>query len=398
MAPLTEKDEAQYNMLAMKLQRDINCLSDPERSVRRRACDKLLRALQAGAHQLSSAVLQELCSTNMKGALIRVAGSDAVEKCREKAIAMLLFFAERHALERSPTMLHDIVELLNARLGKLPYPEPTEEIRLQLLQLLCAYLRQLADLEERISLRDEITALTNVLGKTAADPFPDVKKLTADTSIVLARSWRQDVALQLGSVVKPMASNLGHQHSRVRVSALQALEALVPCGAEALPELMNDVLVPAANKALFDHAASVRRQLVVTIATWLREIEHAASYHSSLLPLLLAGAIDEAPDVQDAFRASISDLALKWGATIDGAGDDDDNDVEMDEQNDRAPPLYFSSRLPLGVRRIARRYVLVPSHHCCSCCSRRLTNLGVFALDRHAMCSHNCWKRPTTGR
>ncbi|KAJ0393977.1 hypothetical protein P43SY_009809 [Pythium insidiosum] len=348
-------DEAQYNMLAMKLQRDINCLSDPERGVRRRASDKLFRALQAEAHQLSPAVLQELCSANMKSVLLRVAGSDAVEKCREKAIAMLLFFVEREALERSSAVLHEIVELLNNRLGKLPYPEPTEEIRLQLLQLLCSYLRQLANLDERMSLRDEITPLANVLGKAAVDPFPDVKKLTADTSIVLARSWRHDVALQLGSVVKPMASNLGHQHSRVRVSALQALEALVPCGSEALPELMKDVLVPAANKALFDNAASVRRQLVVTIATWLREIEHVAPYHASLLPLLLGGAIDEAPDVQDAFRISISDLALKWAAPI-GGDDDHNEDIEMeDDHEDRKPPLYFTSRLPLALRRVAKR-------------------------------------------
>lgn len=222
---MNAEQEAQLHMLAMKLQRDINCISDPDRAVRRRALDKLQRALNNEAQTTPVIVLQTLCSVHMKTALFACAGHDAVEKCREKALAILLFFAERDAMELSQTMLQDLVALLGARMGKLPYPEPTEEIRLLLLQLLHLYLKQFAAAPSTAagnnSLLSVIPDLANVLGKAAVDPFPDVKKITADCAIVLSNGWRADVALQLGAIVKPMVTNLGHQHSRVRVGALQ---------------------------------------------------------------------------------------------------------------------------------------------------------------------------------
>lgn len=225
---MTDEQQAQYSALAMKLQRDVNCVSDPERSVRRRALDKLQRALDSEAQSVPMVVLQTLFSANLKAALLACAGQDVVEKCREKALMILLFFAERRAMELSQSMTKDLVALFSARLGKLPYPEPTEEIRLMLLQLAHVYLKQLAEAYESksgsdktLSLVAAIPDLANVLGKTALDPFPDVKKITADCVIVISRAWKSNVALQLGTIVKPMVTNLGHQHSRVRVGALQ---------------------------------------------------------------------------------------------------------------------------------------------------------------------------------
>lgn len=230
---MTDEQQGQYNGLAMKLQRDVNCVSDPERSVRRRALDKLQRVLNSEAQSVPVVVLQTLFRTNLKAALLTCAGQDAVEKCREKALTILLFFAEHHAMELSQSMTKDLVALLSARLGKLPYPEPTEEIRLLLLQLTHVYLKQLAEAfeansgsDKTLSLVAVIPDLANVLGKTALDPFPDVKKITADCAIVISCAWKSDVALQLGTIVKPMVTNLGHQHSRVRVGALQVRSLL----------------------------------------------------------------------------------------------------------------------------------------------------------------------------
>lgn len=225
---MSDEQQAQYNVLAMKLQRDVNCVSDPERSVRRRALDKLQRALNSEAQSVPVVVLQTLFSVNLKAALLACAGQDAVEKCREKALMIMLFFAEHRAIELSQSMTKDVVALLSARLGKLPFPEPTEEIRLLLLQLAHVYLKKLAAAfeekngsEKALSLVAVIPDLANVLGKTALDPFPDVKKITADCAIVISHTWKSDVALQLGTIVKPMVTNLGHQHSRVRIGALQ---------------------------------------------------------------------------------------------------------------------------------------------------------------------------------
>lgn len=359
---LTGGEEAQYNMLAMKLQRDVNCLGDPERSIRRRACDKLLRVLQSDANQLSVNLLRELFSVNMKEALLTCASTDSVEKCREKSILILLFFAERKSLEHSATMLKALVNLLSTRLGKLPYAEPTEEIRLLLLQLLHIYLAQLATVgsNERLSLRDEIVDLANVLGKTAIDPFPDVKKLTADTAIVLSTAWRIEVGMQLGMIVKPMVTNLCHQHSRVRVSALQALEALIPCGSEALGELMKDVLYPALRKVMVDRAPSVRKQLVLTIATWMRDIREIRQYQAMLVPFYLAGVVDDSQEVRDTFHSTLMDLSVKWEAYDENneeTSGHDDEPMLVESVNGHTPPAYFTKQPPIGSRRMANRYI-----------------------------------------
>lgn len=219
---LSPDHEAAYQMLAMKLQRDVNCLADPDRSVRRRAIDRLHRALHADAASVPAAVLSKLCEVNLQAALLACAGQDAVEKCREKSLTLLLFLVEQRAVARSEAVLKQIVALATARLGKLPYPEHTEEIRLLLLQLVVVFLKQLtAETERETSLRDVIADLADVLGKSALDPFPDVKKIVADCVSVIGASWPRDLALQLGTIVRPMMTNLGHQHSRVRVCALQ---------------------------------------------------------------------------------------------------------------------------------------------------------------------------------
>ncbi|DBA01279.1 TPA: hypothetical protein N0F65_001784 [Lagenidium giganteum] len=350
---LTTEEEATYNLLSMKLQRDINCLSDPDRNVRRRALDKLQRGLSNDAEQLSVGVLTTLFDNNVKAALLACASSDSVEKCREKALSLLLFFVERHAIPHSPTMLSDLVKLLNGRLGKLPFAEPTEEIRLLLLQLIHIYLKQQAALpaDQRGSLRDVIPDLANVLGKTAVDQFPDAKKVTADCIIIISKGWKSDVALQLGTIIKPMVTNLGHQHSRVRVCALQALEAAVPCGSESLGDLMKDVLLPNVSKTVFDHAALVRKQLVLTIANWLGQIEHIQHYQASLFPLLLAGIVDESPEVQTIALQRLNELAASWEAAANDNGEPEPMQVEG--ESSATPPFGFPTRPPPGARKLA---------------------------------------------
>ncbi|GMF27325.1 unnamed protein product [Phytophthora fragariaefolia] len=354
---LSSEDEAAYNMLSMKMQRDVNCLADPDRSVRRRAADKLNRALQNEVSRVSVSVLRAQCTANLQRPLLQCAESDAVEKCRERALTALLFLCERGALESSEATLKELVALANARLGKLPYPEPTEEIRLLILQLLHAFLKQLAAVGDTpTSLRDVITELANALGKTAVDPFPDAKKMSAECVILISKNWRSDVGMQIGTIVRPMVANLGHQHSRVRVCALQALEAAVPCGSEALPELMKEVLLPTAAKVVFDHAPSVRKQLVITLATWLAQIEQVQQFEASIFPLFLAGIVDDAPEVRALALTKLNELSAMWEAR-DEAVIVKSSEVELMEvdkgSSKSAPPLFFETRPPLGARKVA---------------------------------------------
>ncbi|KAG3121103.1 hypothetical protein PI125_g590 [Phytophthora idaei] len=355
--PLSPEDESAYNMLAMKMQRDVNCLADSDRSVRRRAADKLNRALQNEASRVSAAVLRTLCVSNLQRPLLQCAETDVVERCRERALTSLLFLCEHGALEPSNTTLKELVALADARLGKMPYPEPTEEIRLLILQLLHAFLEQFAAVKDApTSLRDVITELANALGKTAVDPFPDAKKMSAECVILISKSWKGDVGMQIGTIVRPMVVNLSHQHSRVRVCALQALEAAVPCGSEALPELITEVLLPAVSKVVFDHAPSVRKQLVSTLAAWLGQIEQIEQFEASIFPIFLAGIVDESPEVRLLSLAKLNEISAIW-ETRDDDGGVKSGDVELMEVDADAakcaPPLFFETRPPLGARKLA---------------------------------------------
>uniref|UniRef100_M4BI61 Dynein axonemal assembly factor 5 TPR repeats domain-containing protein n=1 Tax=Hyaloperonospora arabidopsidis (strain Emoy2) TaxID=559515 RepID=M4BI61_HYAAE len=294
---LSPEEEAAYNMLCMRIQRDVNCLTDADRTVRRRGVDKLHRALQYEASRVSDAVLRALCVSHLLRPLLQCAERDVVEKCREQALRLLLVLCEHGALEQSNTTLKEVVALIDARLGTFPFPEPTEEIRLLLLQLLYAFLKQLAAVYGTpTSLQDVITELANTLSKTAVDPFPDAKKMSAECVILIARTWKHDLRLQIGTIVRPMIANLGHQHSRVRVCALQALEAAVPCASEALQHLMKELLLPAVSKVVLDQSPSVRKQLVITLATWMAQSEQIEQFEASVFPIFLAGVADDAPD------------------------------------------------------------------------------------------------------
>ncbi|CAH0477374.1 unnamed protein product [Peronospora belbahrii] len=354
---MSREDEAAFHLLSMKLKRDVNCLMDSDRSVRRRAVDKLHRVLQSEASHVSDTVLRALCVSTLFHPLLICAEHDVVEKCRERALTLLLFLCERGALESSDTTLKDVVALANARLGKLPYPEPAEETRLLILQLMHAFLKQLAaEKDTLVSLQDIITDLANALAKTAMDPFPDAKKMSAECVILISRNWKKDVGMQIGTIVRPVVFNLGHQHSRVRVCALQALEAAVPCGSEALPVLMKQVLLPTMSKVVLDHAASVKKQLAITLAAWFAQIEQIQQFEASILPMFLAGIVDESPEVRTLCLAKLNDISIMWEHRDENqgvkSGDVELMEVDLDFVN-RIPPLFFGSRPPLGARKLA---------------------------------------------
>ena len=355
---LSPEDEAAYHMLCMRMQRDVNCLADSDRTVRRRGVERLYCALQHEALRVSEAVLRALCVSHLLRPLLQCTARDAVEKCREQALRSLLYLCERGALEPSSATLKEVVALMDARLGKVPFPEPTEEMRLLLLQLLHAFLKHFAAVKgtpATTTLRDVMTELANALSKTAVDPFPDAKKMSAECVIVIAHTWKHDVRLHMGTIVRPMVANLGHQHSRVRVCALQALAAAVPCGSEALPHLMDEILLPAVRKVVLDQSPSVRKQLVITLAAWMAQPEQIGQFEASVFPILLAGVTDDAPDVRALSVAKLNDLAVVWESR-DEAGEVASDDERMDVDSEPAgsvPPFFFDTRPPIGARKFA---------------------------------------------
>lgn len=124
-----------------------------------------------------------------------------------------------------------------------------------------------------------------------------------------------------------LAANLAHQHSRVRLAALQALHALVQHG---LPlAVMEEVVLPAVRPLAHDHAPALRAALFSCAAQWGgsqlpppgssssggddegRAANQARAFLPLLLPLVLLGLTDEAEAVRSDTHAQLEAIAAR---------------------------------------------------------------------------------------
>ncbi|KAF0691040.1 Aste57867_17652 [Aphanomyces stellatus] len=326
------------------LQRDVNCLSDPSRMVRKRSLEKLSQVGDL-VSKFGQNELVHFFQTQLWKPLVQCI-ADPVEKCRELSLRSCIEFAKLGAFE-SGGMTTDLIHTMHGRVGKTPFVETAEEIRLMLLELLLVLLQAIpaehVDGDHSSSLSVEVV---EILGKTASDPFPDAKKACCDAVLVLAAKWKPLVKLHLGTLAKPLTMNLGHQHAKIRQCTLQALAAIVPCGSSSLPELMKDILLPNLSKVMFDRSAAVRKQLVDTTAAWFEHVDELREFQAPLLPLFLAGLADDAPEVQAHGLELLARLSPTW--QVDG----DDVDMGNDEPPSSAYIALapFTRRPPNGAR------------------------------------------------
>ncbi|CAK4191681.1 unnamed protein product [Aphanomyces euteiches] len=322
------------------LQRDVNCLSDPQRMVRKRSLEKLSQVSDLAAKFGQDQLVLFFQAQLFKPLVQCIA--DPVEKCRELSLRTCKEFAKLGAVH-GETMVNDLIHMMHTRVGKTPFVEAAEEIRLLILELLHAVI-QTTPPEQLLP-----AEIMDILGKAATDPFPDAKRACCDATLAVAQKWKPLIKQHLGTVVKPHAMNLGHQHAKIRQCSLQALEAVVPCGSSSLPELMKDILLPNFIKVMFDRSPVVRKQLVQTTASWFEHIDELREFEAPLLPLFLAGLADESPDVQNHSLQWLDMLSKKWA--VDYASED--HDMEEHDNFIESPP--FKSRPPKGARLNAQR-------------------------------------------
>ncbi|OQS04441.1 hypothetical protein THRCLA_03322 [Thraustotheca clavata] len=337
------------------LQRDVNCLKDPQRSVRKRSLEKLSHVSDL-VRKFGQDALVCFMQSHMFQPLVECI-ADPIEKCRELSILTCKEYAKVGAMQGDGREKALIIAI-HARIGKSPFVETSEELRLMLLELLQLVL-QASDIA---TLENCIGDVMEVLAKTAADPFPDAKRVCCDTVLVVAQKWPIQVKMHLATLVKPLTLNLGHQHAKVRQCTLQALEAIVPCGSTTLPELMKDILLPNLSRVVFDRSAAVRKQLVQTIATWYARITELREFEASLLPLQLSGLTDDSLEVQEFTMQKLNELCLIWAADELNKV----NDSSEDEAMSVIVPLAsvpFQSRPPKGARLQCQRLLakVIPS-------------------------------------
>ncbi|XP_036003889.1 dynein assembly factor 5, axonemal isoform X2 [Fundulus heteroclitus] len=289
------------------ISRYLNCLNEDNKATRKRALESIKK--QTVNNGLSGGVLQEVFSSLLKPLLKCL--SDPTEKCRETAIAIITEFIR--CVPKPEEALPYLMPCLAQRLGDKEILEPSEELRLSAVEMLTLTV-ELCGKHLAPYLNDTI----NILQRTIVDPFPDVKKESCKCTVSFARAVPEHFHMQAESLVKPLMQTMSHQHSRVRVSVIEATGAVIQHGSG---KNMDDVLSHLAQR-LFDDSPQVRKAVTAVVGDWLLNMRDRYSYFHKLIPLLLSSISDEIPEI----RLLAADLWRQVGLQWEKENEDDIKD------------------------------------------------------------------------
>jgi len=300
---------------AAKHARDINSLADPDRFKRKRALDTLSTELFDAASRPAAPVRSALIFGDLLQPLCAIAG-ESVETNREAAIA-LLARAVHEDEGCTAVALPALLPLFTARVGRMPFAEDAEELRYSLARLLNALL---ARPDAAAALRTRVADTAEVVRTLAGDAFHSVKVEAAHACVHLARAVPEHLHAVASALARAAVLNLTHQRGPVRVVALSALHAVVPCAGESLPSLLSETVLPAMLSIRFDRTPSVRKQVGTMAGDWLTALpSHAgpATEHK-LLHLLVALSADDTPEVSASGLAALEKGATARRAHLEG--------------------------------------------------------------------------------
>ncbi|KAM6079461.1 dynein axonemal assembly factor 5 isoform 2-T2 [Theristicus caerulescens] len=276
--------------VAQALSRPLSCLQEPDcgRAARLRALEAIRAEVQE--RPLSGAVVQEVFGAQLVRPLARCLVGDAAERCRELALQLL-----RHGLSHGDRPGEALPVLLPALAQRLCPPqgfEPSEELRLGLVQLLSLLLQRCG-----ASVAPYLTDVIRILQATLLDHYAE--------------------------------------HYRVRVDVIQATGAVIQFGNG---KSVDDVLSHLAQR-LFDEIPKVRHAVTTVIGEWLLHLRDRYSYFHKLIPLLLGSFTDEIPENMKLAWTYWEKIGLQW---------------EKENEEDLKDKMDFSvspSHYPEGVTR-----------------------------------------------
>jgi len=251
-----------YQQFVLTVKRDINCLSDPgEKAVRRGAVVNLEKKLFTSG-KANPEFVKRIFMEDLHKPLFRCF-ADQGEKCREMSIGMTQRFVDIISTEDLDNVLPLLLSALLGRLNRLPFPESSEELRLQALQLL----RHLMNVRKE-GIAPFASEVIDAMAKALTDTCPDAKKECCGIVELISVHFEPErVSRAAGPLIIAMTQNLRHQQWKVRKSTVESLGHLLSHEATLLDH-MDDVL-PYLNSLLGDRTQSVRQSLGDTLEKWL---------------------------------------------------------------------------------------------------------------------------------
>lgn len=298
---IVEDENKFFSEFHRKLQKDVNCLTDPDRGKRLTSLKKFHTIYFASNKGVASDIppKDEIVAFFYKFLIhpILKVLCDPVEKCRELSLELLINFVEKYldANDAAAELTNMFIPVALMRAGKTPFEEPAEEIRLLFIKLLSLLLRSQSNNNIVINHIDDVSGILIAL---LGDSFPDVKKEAATTVEIFSTVASSHIHATVVSLSNALMSGMSHQHSKVRTAMLKALQNIVLHGSEGLEKLMKDSILPSLSSLAFDRTGSVRKLLVQVVAFWMENLPNREPFEPGLISILLMGIGDESPEVR----------------------------------------------------------------------------------------------------
>ena len=209
----TVDDSAMQNVL-QTIARSVNSLSDDNRNSRKVALIAINKELFKNNTSTPSVIQKILLGTLIKPYLKLL--SDPVEKCRSLSLSFIKDCFD--IIEDKHEVLRYVVPVMVLRLGQKEVVEPSEEIRLFLVEFLeCLIINCSTQISPYL---DDIVT---ILQRTIVDSFPEVKKTSCKCCSAAAKTMPQQFHMRSENLIEPLLLTISHQHSRVRVQVILAI-------------------------------------------------------------------------------------------------------------------------------------------------------------------------------
>lgn len=202
------------NAVVQGLARHLNTLGEENKLSRRKALENIRKDTVARKPALDSTEIKPVLNELLKPLLKEF--SDQAEKCRELSLDIIRNFYNR--VEKPEEYLPYIVPVIVQRLGQPEITEPSEELRL----LLVEFLNEILECSGK-NIAVYLDDMIRILQRVIIDPYPDVKKVACKCTSVLAKTVPEQFHLQSESLIKPLLQIIAHQHSKVRATVVYTI-------------------------------------------------------------------------------------------------------------------------------------------------------------------------------
>lgn len=144
---------------------------------------------------------------------------DKSEPVREQSVKFFHFYY----IDKLPIndyYLTYLFPLFVERIGTVELVEESEEVRLQLLQLLRAIITKYSN---TVQLKPFLNDIVTILCETVKDKYPAIKEASCMCVSELSTALPRDFHMQAEQLVKPVLSCFNHQRYKIRVEAIKCM-------------------------------------------------------------------------------------------------------------------------------------------------------------------------------